>query len=188
MDNNPTRRSGSVRRQRSSTFDANRRQDPERRSVAKDIDTLIQSLDTIQLFSGLTREQYRKLIYICYEKNYPAGHVLFREGDKADAFYVLMSGELNILRADTLVQHVFPVGIVGEVGVFSGKEHLTSTIVARDSELIQINRTELFRLFRNDNRLCNRILFNVIQEIASKLREYNEFIEDLQAMSRNIFV
>ena len=187
MDN-PTRRSGNLRRQRSGTVDANRRMEPERRSAARNIDSLIDSLDTIPVFSGLTREQYRKLIYICYEKSYPAGHVLYREGDNAEAFYVLIKGELNILRAETLVQHVFPIGIVGEVGVFSGKDHLTTTVVARDSDMIQVNRTELFRLFRNDYRLCNRILFNVIQEIATKLSEYNEFIEDLQAMSRNIFV
>lgn len=187
MDN-PTRRSGNSRRKKAGETNNNRRTEPDRRKVARNLDSFIESLDTIPVFSGLTRDQYQKLIYICYEKSYPAEHVLFREGGKADAFYVLVKGELNILRAGTLIQHIFPVGMVGEVGVFSGKDHLTTTVTARDSEVIQVNRTELFRLFRNDFRLSNRILFNVIQGMASKLRDYNEFIEDLQAMSRNIFV
>src|SRR5215510_12594852 len=59
---------------------------------------LIDDLRRIFLFEGLSDEQLRDLIAAGDEVRFESGDVLFREGEPADFWWVLVEGRVELLR------------------------------------------------------------------------------------------
>ncbi|MBM7867392.1 cyclic nucleotide-binding domain-containing protein [Heliobacterium gestii] len=55
-------------------------------------------LSTIPIFSGLDRINRAKLLPEFEEVQLPAGYVIFREGDRGDSLYVILSGSVSVYR------------------------------------------------------------------------------------------
>jgi len=176
------RRSGLDRRRARRETASERRNGTDRRSVVNETDRMISFMKKIPLFSGLTYEQYRKVLYICYRKTLPRDLFIFEQGDRSDSMYILLAGQLKVLyHGSTLVTLIDPVTLVGEIGFFTGEPRLTSAVTTTESSIIKINRTELLRILQNDQSLANRLLLNVINELARKLRKYTEIIQELRS-------
>ena len=82
-------------------------------------------LASTPLFSGVSSEGLEELGRFCQAKNFRKGDILFHCGDRADGFYVVVEGELEVfrtrdhLREQTL--HLVQEGeVCGEVPIFSG--------------------------------------------------------------------
>src|SRR2546426_290773 len=63
---------------------------------AKDDNLLRRSL----LFRFLPDEYFEKILPLLQEEQYEFGDLIVRQGDAADAFYVLVSGRARVLKAD----------------------------------------------------------------------------------------
>lgn len=178
------RRSGMDRRDDrvTSSVDMERREGTDRRSVVSETDRMIEFLRKIPVFNGLTYDQYKKILYICYNKMLPSDCYIYEENDKSDSMYILLKGQLRILyNKSTVITTVDPISLFGEIGFFSGDPRKTSAVTTMESSIIKINRIELFRVFHGDSGLSNRILMNVIKELALKLDKYTGIIQELRA-------
>ncbi len=179
--NEPDRRSGEDRRYADSLEGSDRRYGGERRSVVSETDRMVEYLKKIPVFKGLTQDQYRRILYICYHKTIPGNLFLFEQGDKSDALFILLSGALKVLYDNsTYVAKIEPVSVVGETGFFSGRKRETAVVTTEESIIIKITKTELSRLMNSDNSLSNRLLLNVIVELSEKMDKYTRIIQDLR--------
>src|SRR4051812_663597 len=69
-----------------------------------------------------------------------AGDVLFREGDEANAMYVVKNGLLRVMSGSTIYETVGPGGIVGEMAIVEEETPRSATAIAGAySELIEID-------------------------------------------------
>ena len=59
-----------------------------------------------------------------------AGDVLFREGDDANAMYIVKSGSLRILSGSTVYETVRAGGIVGEMAIIDEDLPRSATVIA----------------------------------------------------------
>ncbi len=85
-------------------------------------------------------------------KQLPPNHILFREGDEAPDFYVLLAGKLAIFRNRQFVRAIGGAGVfVGEMGTLLGHRRSATVITLEPSTLIAIpkNVDSVF-LFRPD--------------------------------------
>ena len=64
-----------------------------------------------------------------------------------------------------------PVGIVGEMGIFTGEPRSASVSAATDCLLFTIHRKELFKTFEKDSFLALQILMNVIKDLSNRSEE-----------------
>ncbi|CAD7949721.1 unnamed protein product [Amoebophrya sp. A120] len=55
------------------------------------------TLKGVPLFSRFPKEDMPVLAEAMQLKNFPADHIIFRQGDKGDAFYVIQKGEVEVL-------------------------------------------------------------------------------------------
>lgn len=82
----------------------------------------------------------------CILRRYQAGEVVIREGAKAREAYVVRSGRLAVMRRaghqEQAVSEVLPGGIVGEMGLLSGRPRTATVKAAADSELFVIDDRE----------------------------------------------
>ena len=182
-----TRRSGIDRRKEQSDVELDRRSGSERREMLTHYDNIIGFMKEIPVFKGLSAQQYKELLSICYQKILPKHCYIYEEGDKSRELYVITRGSLKVMyHESTFLDKVKPIGLVGEIGFFTGADRTTSVITETESTVITIKKSELFKLFKNDADLSIRILLNVINVLGQKIGRYNEIIEEMQKKSRNL--
>ncbi len=82
-----------------------------------------------------------------------AGETLFREGDSAQALYVVLSGRVRLSRraaqSDSPEQTITEAGkgdLLGEISLLAGQPHSTTAIAIRDSHLAQLDKSDLVAL------------------------------------------
>jgi signal transduction histidine kinase len=78
----------------------------------------IDDLRAIFLFDGLSDEQLRELTAVGDEVHFDDGDVLFRQGDAADFWWVLVNGRVELLRRGGGEEAV--VGVMDRPGVWAG--------------------------------------------------------------------
>src|SRR5207302_7742720 len=82
---------------------------------------------------------------------------LVEQGDSAAPFFVVVSGELEIVRpsgaAETLVTDYGPGQFTGEVNMLSGRRALLRMRVTQPGEVIELDRPHLLALVQTDAEL-----------------------------------
>ncbi len=175
------RRDGTDRRRLDRESGAERRDGDDRRSLVNNAEKMMSFMKSIPVFHGLTSDQFRKILYICYNKTVPADLFLFEDGDKADGMFILLEGRVRILsHKSTLITELEPITLIGGEEFFTGAHRRTSVVTTSESTIIRINKAELYRVFQGDYSLSNRILLNIITEFAGKLESYTDIIRELR--------
>ena len=86
-----------------------------------------------------------------------SGEVLVEQGDTAVAFFVVVSGELEVLRpsgaAETLVTVHAPGQFTGEVSTLSGRRALFRLRASKTGEVIELDRQRMLALVQTDAEL-----------------------------------
>jgi CRP-like cAMP-binding protein len=72
-----------------------------------------------------------------------SGEILFREGDEADAFYILARGTLTVMSGSAVLEVVRSGGLIGKMA-------LVDTEAPRSASVIASTYAELFRIDRSD--------------------------------------
>ena len=81
---------------------------------------IVQRLRTVSLFSELPTEDLERLSVGIEEVHLPAGNVLFAEGDRGDRAFVVLEGQIEIVKASVGGEVLLAVqseGVVGEMAL-----------------------------------------------------------------------
>jgi CRP-like cAMP-binding protein len=174
-------RSGLDRREQTEPVPVEHRRNIERRGIVRDADQVIAFMKKIPTFTGFTDEQYRKILNICSRRDLLRENYLCHEGDDADELFVLLKGKLKIIvHGSTLITFMDPMGLIGEIGVFTGGKRTASVLAFTESTVICMHKDELLSLMESDAALSTRFLLNVVKDLAGKLQEDNRIIEELR--------
>lgn len=127
--NNEARRSGMDRRSKKIPIESDIRKGKDRRKILDETGRMAELLKKIPIFSGLTDDQYRKILFICYNKTLPGDLFIYEQDDKSDSMFLLLQGQIKILfHKSTLVTFLDPVSLFGEIGFFTGEQRSTSAV------------------------------------------------------------
>jgi Cyclic nucleotide-binding domain len=104
---------------------------------------LVDLMAELDLLTGADYGTLEQLAAAGTEEAVPAGQVVIREGDKADALWVLLRGELSVRIRDGQpgARDLPPVtapGYVGELGLLHGIPRTATVRASQDSELLRI--------------------------------------------------
>ena len=115
-----------------------------------------------QLFPVLTPAQVARVAAQGRLRVIHKGEVLMEQGDSAPHFYVVTSGELEIVRpmgaTETLVAVQTAGQFTGEVNLLSGRRAFVRLRVRQDGEVIELERERLLTLVRTDAELSEILL------------------------------
>jgi len=115
-----------------------------------------------EIFPALTPEQHRRVAEHGHMRVTQNGEVLVEQGDSTVPFFVVVSGEIEIVRplgaAETLVAVFGPGQFTGEVNMLSGRRALFRIRATRPGEVIELDRRELQAIVRNDAELSEIIM------------------------------
>ena len=131
-------------------------------------------------FPKLTEEQIRQLARYASAstKTFHAGEALFRAGDRDPKFFVIKSGELEIIDVTgdqpKTIRVQGPGDFTGDVGHLTGMPKIVSAIARSDCEVYEMSEAELRKVLNQDPQLSDIILQAFIAR-RQLMRESPEF-------------
>jgi CRP/FNR family cyclic AMP-dependent transcriptional regulator len=118
-------------------------------------DTVVALLDELDLFASLADDELQTLARKVKTVDWPAGTIVFEQGDHGDACYVIYSGQAKVMRrlADGQPITLAQVGhgaLVGELAMFA-RDHRTATLQAVEpTTAIAISREDLMEILHGN--------------------------------------
>ncbi len=145
-------------------------------------------LREIPFFKGLTDDDINNIAGYCSDITFERGEILFFEGDRADKFYIVMEGEVEVWKsygrddADMLAVHG-KGHLFGEMALIDNLPR-SATVKARDNVvLLQIKEQDFGRMIREKTTVA----FSIIRSLSAMVRKSNEtFLEDLKAKNEKL--
>jgi signal transduction histidine kinase len=111
--------------------------------------TLVERLRTVPLFSDLRDEDLERLCVGTEQLELPAGAVLFNEGDPGDRAFVVLDGQIEIVKAAAGGEVLLAVrsdGVVGEMALLEDVPRNASVRARTDTTLLAIPKAQLDQL------------------------------------------
>jgi len=105
-------------------------------------------------------------------KPIPAGQTLFKEGDRGNFMYVLMSGTAEIIVRDKLVETAVPGVIVGEMAIIDDSIRSATVVAKSDCKFLPIERERFNFLVQKKPEFA----LHVMRVMAERLRKADEIL------------
>jgi CRP/FNR family cyclic AMP-dependent transcriptional regulator len=113
-----------------------------------------------------------------YGRDFPAGAVVFEEGDPGSRMYVIISGEVRIVKrmgARTItLAHLGPGEAFGEMALLDGQPRSASAVVERAARILEIEEAAFEDLVRRNGEVALRLL----RRLSGRLREANRQVRN----------
>ncbi len=110
-----------------------------------------------QIFPKLTPAQIRRVAARGHIRAMKGGEILYEQGHSAAPFFVVISGEIEVLRPsipiETLVTVYEPGQFTGEVGILSGRRTLFRVRAIKPGKAIELDRQQMLALIQTDAEL-----------------------------------
>lgn len=144
------------------------------------LDERLRSIKAVALFSAMTERQLRQLTDTCRTARIKKGQMVFGPTQRAEQFYVVLSGRVKIYklstRGDEQILHLYGAGeTFGEAAMWSGVNYPACAQALAETQLLVISRPNLLRLIEASPELA----MSMMAGMSAKLRQFNQLIEDL---------
>lgn len=126
--------------------------------------TVLEKVDVLQkvsVFCEIRTESLARVAAVAEEVNCEPGHVLLRENDAADTTFVLLEGEVAVMRDGREVKRLGSNELVGLLPLLAGEPLRDSAVATRPTRALQIDQQDLYDVMAED--------FNVTQGIVRAL-------------------
>ncbi len=102
----------------------------------------------------------------------PAGATIFTEGSAAEDMYIVMDGEVNILRGKEVIDTVRNGGIFGEMALNDSEPRSATAVAATHCKLLVISEMQFLRTVQE----APYFSLQVMKVIARRLRNMNRLV------------
>jgi CRP-like cAMP-binding protein len=147
-----------------------------------------QALRACALFQGLPGEQLRKIARVATHRDLAAGEVVFREGEAGDEMFVVVAGKVRISKqvqgaGEEALGILEPGSFFGEMAMVDDAPRSADAIAHTTCALAVLGRDDLDQLLFMDKDLAYDLLWTFVRTLSTRLRETNERLRALLAMS-----
>src|SRR6188472_3799420 len=107
-----------------------------------------------KIFPKLTPAQLSRIATRGHIRSMQGGEVLYEQGHRATPFFVVISGELEVVRPSVPVETLITVyesgQFTGEVGTLSGRRSLFRVRATKPGKVIELSRQQMLALVQTD--------------------------------------
>jgi CRP/FNR family cyclic AMP-dependent transcriptional regulator len=140
-------------------------------------------LRNIGLFGGLSDEMLQYLASSLELRTPPQGDLIFREGEQARELYVLLRGEVEVVRqtrqgSELRLSLLTPGHWFGEASVLDVQRRSTSARALSATRILVLSSKDLDGLYRRDMKSYTLLVLNMAREFARRLRAVDEVLAD----------
>ncbi|HEU5213498.1 MAG TPA: cyclic nucleotide-binding domain-containing protein [Gaiellaceae bacterium] len=130
-------------------------------------DAKVDALKKAPLFEGLSRKELEHLAQLADDLEVPAGKVLTRQGDTGREFFVLMDGEVEVVRDGELLATRSSGDFIGEISILEDMPR-TATVTAKTPVRLFVLTAQSFRSFVEEApEVENKVLRTLARRLAA---------------------
>ena len=139
---------------------------------------------SINLFASLKGEEVREMMRSCEQSQIKPGEMLFRQGDSAEALFIVARGELEVSAntdlGEKVVLAVLGSGtVVGEMSLIEGGPRSATVEAVSECEVFRLSR-ESFEAMRKARRpAAYKIILGLAATVGERRRQTDARIEEV---------
>jgi CRP-like cAMP-binding protein len=146
-------------------------------------------LKTVPLFRELDDEELAQVLMAGVVKRFLAGTTILTEGAPGGQLFVIHEGQVRISKVvpgvgEEALSILSPGEFFGEVEFFDHAPASAQAIAHRSCELLAIPHEEMTHLMKSHPTLSAKFLWAFSRTLAQRLRETNQRMASLLAISR----
>ena len=141
---------------------------------------MLHDLDRLPLFRGINETRLAELVEAFRPVEKKAGTVLFRPGDRATHFELLVSGEVEIEEEGSVRFQLRQVAPLGELGAFTGMPRSTKATATTDVKLLSIQVGDLLGFFDRHGDVGFTFTKNLLDLVSDKLRRDRRLLGEMR--------
>ncbi len=135
------------------------------------------------LFHFLSDEHFEKLRLLLREEHYDFGDIIVRQGEPADAFYVLLSGRARVVKADPAGTEIVlatlkPGDSFGEAALAEGGTRSATVRCSTGVEALRLDRVDFLDLIAQNPGLRQHL------EMTARHRSLHGFLYEFSNFGR----
>ena len=115
-----------------------------------------------RIFPKLTPDQIRRVAAQGHIRSVQPGEVLIEQGDRAVPFFVVITGEVEIVRPFGVSEALITVHgsseFTGEVNMLSDRRSLVRARVTKAGKVIELNHEQMLNLIQTDAELSDILM------------------------------
>src|SRR4051812_9134413 len=132
-------------------------------------------LRDVGLFGALSDEFLEHLVTTLTVMRVLPGDTIFREGDPAREMYVVLDGEIEVLKKsrrgrETRVAILGPNDCFGEMSIIDMMPRSATVRALGSARLLRISTEEMDSLYRHDLKSYTLIVLNIARDLSRRLR------------------
>ncbi len=131
-------------------------------------------LSRTTVFAGLPRRLLGRLAVQLFEKSYAPGEVIFREGDPGKGLFVVLDGEVEILRetkeGERRIASLGPSTAFGELALIDDLPRSATARASAPSLLLILYRSHFETLVAGDKGIALVVMHNLLRTLAGYVR------------------
>jgi len=146
----------------------------------------IAQLREVGLFGALSDEFLEHLVSTLNVMRVLPGTSVFREGDPAREMYVVLDGEIEVLKKsrkgrETRVAILGPNDCFGEMSIIDMQPRSATVRALGPAHLLRITTEEMDALYRHDLKSYTLIVLNIARDLSRRLRVTDGLLADFTA-------
>ena len=122
------------------------------------------------LFSGLGADQLAVVAETATEAEFPAGRVIARQGEIGTGFFIVVDGEVRVIRDGVLLATLGPGEFFGELSVLDGLPRIAQVVAELPTRCLGIASWDFERVLLDNPGLT----LSIVRELAGRLRSVTE--------------
>ena len=144
------------------------------------------TLREIGLFGALSDEVLQHLASTLHTLRVPPGDTIFREDDAAREMYVVLEGEIEVVKKsrrgrDMRVAILGPSDCFGEMSIIDMQNRSASVRALAPSRLLRMASDDMDALYRFDLKSYTLIVLNIARDLSRRLRVADGILADFTA-------
>lgn len=133
-------------------------------------DRRIDLLAATPLFADVSAEGMARIAARSIDVEFPAGHVIARQGEVGTGFFIVASGGARVVRDGTFIATIGPGGFFGELSVLDGKPRTAQVIAEGPTVCLALASWEFEAVVAEEPGVA----LAVLRGLAGRLRELTE--------------
>ena len=152
--------------------------DPSQRLSNADIALMIH--DT-PIFAHLSTRQLMDLAKVIREETQPAGVIILQEGDQGQSMYLIVNGEVEIRKEDTVLGKLGAGDFFGEMAIFEHETRSATVSTQTDVRLLRLEGDDLLRLIEE----LPTIAVSICQYLSHRLQDLNSRLQNVETRDKS---
>jgi len=137
----------------------------------------IKLLKKVKLFSGLSRENLKKILKIAKRRKIKRDKIIFTENTTGNTLYILVKGRVKIFgqieKRKKIFTYLEPNDFFGELALLGERIRSASAQAVLDSELLTIEKNDFVKLLKK----YPNIVLNLLSVLCKRLYHADKEIE-----------